>query len=154
MLAFSVQLVHRSEVIKARSEPEWKPFEITVRHLCKEDKNRFAFVKLFYYRLSLSALGKPLSVCLDSHPHQCCPFSRFLSNKLRVFQKWVDLYPIVVLFKHSSRIETCVLKFPTAYFGVRWNMFFFLPPSAFWGINEELIQFWGSPECEGKKRSA
>lgn len=148
MLAFSVQLVHRSEVIKARSEPEWKPFEITVRHLCKEDKNRFAFFKLFYYRLSLSASRSRFALTLIS----VIPSPRFLSNKLRVFQKWVDLDPIVVLSKRSSRIETCVLKFPTAYFGVR-NIFFFLPLSAVWGINEELIQFWGSPECEGKERS-
>lgn len=34
------QMVHRTEFIKKTLNPEWKPFEITVRHLCEGDKDR------------------------------------------------------------------------------------------------------------------
>uniref|UniRef100_A0A915DAZ3 C2 domain-containing protein n=1 Tax=Ditylenchus dipsaci TaxID=166011 RepID=A0A915DAZ3_9BILA len=36
----SRQMVHRTEVIKKTVNPEWKPFEMTVRHLCENNKDR------------------------------------------------------------------------------------------------------------------
>ncbi len=33
-------MVHRTEVIKRTLNPEWRPFEITVRHLCEGEKER------------------------------------------------------------------------------------------------------------------
>lgn len=34
------QMIHRTEFIKKTLNPEWKPFEVTVKHLCEGDKDR------------------------------------------------------------------------------------------------------------------
>lgn len=34
------QMVHRTEFIKKTLNPQWKPFEITVQHLCEGNKDR------------------------------------------------------------------------------------------------------------------
>uniref|UniRef100_A0A914HVM8 C2 domain-containing protein n=1 Tax=Globodera rostochiensis TaxID=31243 RepID=A0A914HVM8_GLORO len=48
----SKQLVYRTEVQNRTVDPEWKPIEITVRHLCEGDKNREFLVECFDYKLA------------------------------------------------------------------------------------------------------
>uniref|UniRef100_A0A915E6U7 Copine-3 n=1 Tax=Ditylenchus dipsaci TaxID=166011 RepID=A0A915E6U7_9BILA len=45
----SRQLVHRTEKIKKTLNPEWKPFEITVRHLCEGNKDREFQIECYDY---------------------------------------------------------------------------------------------------------
>ena len=42
-------MVHRSEVIKKTLNPEWKPFEVSVRHLCEGEKHRPFLIQCFDY---------------------------------------------------------------------------------------------------------
>ncbi|KAL3085191.1 hypothetical protein niasHS_010260 [Heterodera schachtii] len=48
----SKQLVYRTEVQTRTVDPEWKPIEISVRHLCQGDKNRDFLVECFDYKLT------------------------------------------------------------------------------------------------------
>uniref|UniRef100_A0A915D9E3 C2 domain-containing protein n=1 Tax=Ditylenchus dipsaci TaxID=166011 RepID=A0A915D9E3_9BILA len=52
----SRQMVHRTEVIKKTVNPEWKPFEMTVRHLCENNKDRLSHDFIGSCQLSLNAL--------------------------------------------------------------------------------------------------
>ncbi|KAE9553783.1 hypothetical protein FO519_003004 [Halicephalobus sp. NKZ332] len=45
----SRQLVHRTEVIKKTLNPEWKPFNISVRSLCQGNKDREFLIECFDY---------------------------------------------------------------------------------------------------------
>uniref|UniRef100_A0A914DCL5 C2 domain-containing protein n=1 Tax=Acrobeloides nanus TaxID=290746 RepID=A0A914DCL5_9BILA len=45
----SRQLVYRTEVIKKTLNPEWKPFELSVRQLCQGDKTREFLIECFDY---------------------------------------------------------------------------------------------------------
>lgn len=48
----SLQLVHRTEVQKNTINPEWKPFEISVRHLCEGIKDREFLVQCFNFKFT------------------------------------------------------------------------------------------------------
>lgn len=37
------QMVHRTEYVKKTLNPEWKPFDVTVRHLCEGNKDRLVY---------------------------------------------------------------------------------------------------------------
>lgn len=45
------QMVKRTEVQHNMLDPEWKPIEISVRHLCEGDKDRKFQIKCFNYKL-------------------------------------------------------------------------------------------------------
>ncbi|KAF7636949.1 C2 domain-containing protein [Meloidogyne graminicola] len=47
-----MQLVHRTEVEKNTVNPEWKPIEVSVRHLCEGDKNRQFLVECFDFKIT------------------------------------------------------------------------------------------------------
>nr|CAD2155336.1 unnamed protein product [Meloidogyne enterolobii] len=48
----STQLVHRTEVEKNTINPEWKPIEVSVRHLCEGDKNRQFLVECYDFKIT------------------------------------------------------------------------------------------------------
>uniref|UniRef100_A0A914E6U1 C2 domain-containing protein n=1 Tax=Acrobeloides nanus TaxID=290746 RepID=A0A914E6U1_9BILA len=45
----SRQLAYRTEVIKNTSNPEWKPFDLSVRQLCQGDKTKDFLIECFDY---------------------------------------------------------------------------------------------------------
>lgn len=48
----SLQLVHRTEVQKNTINPEWKPVEISVRHLCEGSKDREFLIQCFNFKFT------------------------------------------------------------------------------------------------------
>uniref|UniRef100_A0A1I8AYS4 C2 domain-containing protein n=1 Tax=Meloidogyne hapla TaxID=6305 RepID=A0A1I8AYS4_MELHA len=48
----SMQLVHRTEVEKNTINPEWKPIEVSVRHLCEGDKNRQFLIECYDFKIT------------------------------------------------------------------------------------------------------
>ena len=49
---YRLQLVHRTEVEKNTVNPEWKPIEVSVRHLCEGDKNRQFLIQCFDFKIT------------------------------------------------------------------------------------------------------